>query len=117
MSIRDFILPQPKTAAVEAFGTTVTVSEMGALDRMQYIDYLHGLKKRGVSDLEAEPLLMAFMAVKCLTDEGARVFADNEVETVANGRYKIEDLKKVFDAAAVLNGLRTEDADEPAKNA
>jgi hypothetical protein len=116
MSIRDYILPQPKTATVEAFDATVTVSEMGALDRMQYIDYLRQLQKNGVSDLQAEPLLMAFMAVKCVVEDGKRVFADSEVETVANGRFKVEDLKKVFDAAATLNGLISADVEATAKN-
>jgi hypothetical protein len=89
---------------------------MGALDRMQYIDYLRQLQKNGVSDLQAEPLLMAFMAVKCVMEDGKRVFADNEVETVANGRFKVEDLKKVFDAAATLNGLISADVEATAKN-
>ena len=105
MNLRDAVLKQPKTKLVDAFGQTVTVSEIGALDRIEYIEYLQKLQADGVSNERVGVLLSVFLMVKSAVEDGQRVFEDDEVETLAASNIDLDDVSKVFQAAAELNGL------------
>lgn len=111
MSFRDSVLKQPKTVEVEAFGDTVTLTEIGALDRIAYIEFLQKLQQDGVSDERAGVLLSVFLMVKTVIEEGKRVFADDEVDSVAASNIDLDEVAKVFNAAAKLNGLLAEGND------
>ncbi len=106
MSLRDTIFKSAATREVEAFGETLLVAEIGALDRIAYIEYLQKLQNDGVSDEKAGVLLSAFLAVKCIVGEdGKRIFADDEVDEFAGANIDLAELNKVFRAAAEINKL------------
>ena len=109
MSLRDSVMKQPKTVEVEAFGKTVTLQEIGALDRIAYLEYLQKLQADGVSDQRAGLLLQAFMLVKCAIEDGKRVFEDSEIDAIAASNIDLADMGKVFTAATKLNGLAGEE--------
>jgi len=109
MSLRDSVMKQPETVEVEAFGKTVTVQEIGALDRIEYLEYLEKLRADGASDQRAGLLLQVFMLVKCSVEDGKRVFEDSEVEAVAATTTDLKSLSVVFAEATKLNKLAGEE--------
>lgn len=101
-----FVMPELKTKQVEAFGQTVAVSEMGALDRIEFVEYQKQLSEEGVSETKTGVLLGAFLMVKCVVDEnGQRAFEGQSVESVAAKINDMESLNVFFNAAAEINGL------------
>lgn len=111
MGLRDAVIREPKTATVEAFGQTVTVCEIGAMDRIQYIEYLEKLRAENYSNERAGVLLSVFLMVKSMVEDGKRVFADDEVEQVASSNIELEEVAKVFQVSAKLNKLTAESAE------
>lgn len=105
MNLREAVFKEPKTKEVEAFGGTVTVSEIGALDRIAYIEYLQKLQADGLGDERIGVLLSVFLMVKSAVENGKRVFADDEVESLASSNLDLSELNKVFHASAELNAL------------
>ncbi len=108
MSLRDAVMQEFKTEQVEAFGGVVTVSEIGALGRIAYIEYLQKMQADEVGNERAGMLLQVFLMVKCAIEDGKRVFEDDEVEKIADSNINLLDLSKVFTAAAKLNKLTAE---------
>ena len=109
MSLREAVTKEPKTVQVEAFGETVTVTEIGALDRLAYVEYLQRLQAEGASDERIGLLVPLFLMVKSAVEDGKRVFADDEVESLASRNLDMDDLNKVFRASAELNALLASD--------
>ena len=89
---------------IEALGGPVVVSEMGALDRIEYFESVKAWKEAGDSDQKVGIKLGALLVVKCLTKDGRRVYTDTQFDEVARS-HNIETLNEFFTVAAELNGL------------
>ncbi len=105
MSLRDAVLREPKTKDIEAFGKTVTVSEINAYDRLDYFNYIRRLQDSGESDERLGVRMSAFLMVKSAVENGERVFADDEVEAIADTIRDMDGLNAVYRASAELNAL------------
>jgi len=109
MSLRDIVMRPPQAVEVEAFGKTVIVSEIGAMDRIEYIEYLQKLQNDDISDERAGVLLSLFLMVKSVVEDGQRVFADDDMYKLERSNIDLTEVAKVFNASAKLNKLLGEE--------
>lgn len=105
--IRDSILKKQEllTETVDAYGETLTVSEISAEQRLNFALKVQALKGEGFAvDLAAMSLLVALTV---FDEKGARVFKDSDAPELA--KKHTEELRKVYDVAARLNGIGAEE--------
>lgn len=113
MSLREDILDYPVvTEAVNAFGTTVHVREMGGSELISFQKWLTtGPEEQDRDGVE----IMVHLLLRTLCDgDGIRQFNDDEFDCLIN--KSIQDLRAVYAVAQDMNSVTPRDVEQAQGN-
>lgn len=99
-----------KTKTIEIEGQSVTLKELSEKELQNWHERFHDAKGRVIRKKLTEN--RAVLAIISLVDENGNTFLDETHLTEIMNDWPSSALKRIYDAAAELNGLNDEEDDE-----